>query len=178
VTLRASDPGYVLGRAITGLCVLLSSHKTQVLERLVYPRLMKLEEYKEILVFDHEVTRIGEKAFKETRISAKDSPYDLANKFRSKFRAKTKKLADTHTQFSGTRNGTSSFNEWQDGFKFAISLPAGTEMVKYVKFNLSPNACFFYTKETFNNITKFLDEYYIKLEELKKLIGVFEVMTS
>jgi hypothetical protein len=139
---------------------------------------MRLVEFKEVTDFDHEITKIWRRAFKRTRTSAKGSPCDLADKFRSRFRAKVKKLADAHTQFSGTRNGAGSFGEWQDGFEFATSLPAGTEVVKYVKLDKSPNASFFHTKEAFDNTIKFLDECNIKLEELEKLIGVFEIMTS
>lgn len=86
-------------------------------------------------------------------------------------------LADYTNEFSGG-NGQTNFVDWVDGFKFAASLPPGTEIVKYVRYDKSINAAFFYRQKNIDAAYRLLEQLKLEFEELKKLVGVFEVMNA
>ena len=150
---------------------------------------MKLEEFKEITDFEGEIDKlriltmqaardaVGASRYAKIQVP-KESAYNVVDKFRSSFRRKIRKLADNSASFSSTRNGRGSFREWRDGFEFAVSLGTQYEVVKYVNFKMTPAAQFFYKEHTLANIIEVMHEFHNKFEEVKKIIGVFEVMTS
>jgi hypothetical protein len=131
---------------------------------------MKLEEFKEISDFDGEIDKLRNTAMQTEREAAgalpyarislpKESAYGIVDKFRSSFRRKIRKLADSSSSFSSTRNGRGSFRGWRDGFEFAVSLGNHFEIVKYINFSGTPAASFFHKEHTLNNMNKIMQEF-------------------
>lgn len=136
---------------------------------------MKLVQFDEVIKFDNRVSELRGRMLKLYR--SKGSVGDKLDLFRTKMRRKIKMLADYTCEFSGG-NGQSNFVDWQDGFKFATSLPPDTEVVKCVRYDQSINAAFFYRQKSIDATYTLLKQLELEFEELKKLVGIFEVMNS
>jgi hypothetical protein len=153
---------------------------------------MRLEEFKEIRTLDLEIQALRDAIQQQynneyarmTRDQAfvqrqkTTSKCDIIDKFRSGFRRKMKKLSDHNTAFSGTRNGAGSFNYWKEGLEFAVTIGNTWGVIKHVNWRSSPTALLFYKPETIDKVTKELDGFYLKFEEIKKLLEVCDIMTS
>ena len=139
---------------------------------------MKLEQFEEVVNFDEEIDVVRRRTFRLYDANGKKWIMDKMTAFRSKFRRKIKDISDHHYEFTGNSNGNATFSDWQNGFEFALSLSADTHVVKYVRYSQSINTAFFYKQASLDAAVHLVGGYKIKLEELRKLVKVAEVMSA
>ena len=78
----------------------------------------------------------------------------FATKTRTKIRQQLRKIADRKSDYSAERNGKQSFDTWCDGFDFAASVPAGTDVVYF--HQMHSDVVFFYKPATIEALEKAL----------------------
>jgi len=100
----------------------------------------------------------------------------MINRARTKIRSKVRKMADHKEDFTSTRNGDRSFEEWQSGFEFAAKLPLETE-VFYYKFE-SSGAVFFYKPETLDALRLLVTQSDTTIQEVRDFCAVASVQLS
>lgn len=136
---------------------------------------MRLEQHKMLKALEGLLEEVEPPRWDSSR-ELRESIVKARNLARTKIRNRLRKLADSKSTFTAEKNGTEAFDTWQDGFKYATSLPANTEVVYFHR--MTADVVFFHKAETIAKLEAALPEFEKMVKEVQDFRTVAQIQLA